>query len=136
MPFKFSQSVYTVLPVVAAPLTYRPRPSEPIQSQYSPPALAALKETYWNSQGASQFLLQSIRIRLRYTNLVWIIHPSNGHQPKHGGYKSPHQHSTPAWFEMRVLFGREDAEDIVVFVNGFAVVASLLLVPPIAVGVA
>ena len=37
---------------------------------------------------------------------------------------------------MRVLFGRKDAEDIIVFVNGFAVVASLLLVPPIAIGVA
>ncbi len=37
---------------------------------------------------------------------------------------------------MSVLFGGENAEDIVVFVDGFSEVPSLLLVPPVGVGVA
>ena len=37
---------------------------------------------------------------------------------------------------MGILFRGEHAEDVVVFVDGFAVVATFLLVPPVAVRVA
>lgn len=36
---------------------------------------------------------------------------------------------------MRILLGTENAKDIIVFVYGFAVISSLLLVPPVCVGV-
>jgi hypothetical protein len=37
---------------------------------------------------------------------------------------------------MRIRFGAEHAEDVVIFVNGLAEVATFLLVPPVTVGVA
>ena len=37
---------------------------------------------------------------------------------------------------MRVVFGGEDAEDVVVFVHWLAVVPPLLRIPPVGVGVA
>lgn len=42
-----------------------------------------------------------------------------------------HQNTSPSWSEVSVLFRREDTKDIVVFVNGLAIIASFLFVPPI-----
>jgi hypothetical protein len=50
--------------------------------------------------------------------------------------EAAHEDHTPAGGEVCVLLRGEDAEDVVVLVDGFAVVAALLLVPPVAVGVA
>lgn len=41
------------------------------------------------------------------------------------------QYEAPTWLEVGVLFGREDSENVVIFMNRFAVVSSFLLVPPV-----
>jgi hypothetical protein len=50
--------------------------------------------------------------------------------------KSGHENAAPARCEVCVVLSGEDAEDVIVLVDGLAVVSALLRVPPVGVGVA
>lgn len=40
-----------------------------------------------------------------------------------------------AWCKMCVLVRTEYAQDVVIFMNGFAIIAALLFIPPVAIGI-
>lgn len=67
---------------------------------------------------------------------IWIESIRHGHEHTHSAHEASNQDTTPTRLEVRVLLWSEDSEDVVVFVQWFAVVATFLLVPPVAVGVA
>ncbi|KAL8933278.1 MAG: hypothetical protein Q9211_005870, partial [Gyalolechia sp. 1 TL-2023] len=56
--------------------------------------------------------------------------------PQNSRHEASQQQEPSAGGEMRVFVGGEDAEDVVIFVDGFPEVAPFLLVPPVGVGVA
>lgn len=92
--------------------------------------------TYGYSVRAPQLRLQSSRKRPWGTWLIRIIHAHDAEQYANSRNEAAQKEETLPGREVRILFRGEHAEDIVVFVHGFAVVAPLLLVPPVAVGVA
>lgn len=62
--------------------------------------------------------------------MVWVVSVDNTAKNADRCNKRAEQDCTPARLEVRVLFWREDAENVVVFVDGFAVVSSFLRIPP------
>jgi hypothetical protein len=70
------------------------------------------------------------------TGLVRVELADNTHQDEDGSDKGTEEEGTVAGLEVGVGLGGEDSEGVVVLVDGLAEVATLLLVPPIAVRVA
>lgn len=70
------------------------------------------------------------------THPIRIISVCNSQQHTDGSHETSHQHAAPAGREVCVFLGREDSENVVVFVQGLAVVTAFLLVPPVAVRIA
>lgn len=91
--------------------------------------------THQPSVLSAQLLLQTIGECPRYTGLVGVELVDNSHEHTNTGDKGAEQHSTESGLEVIVTVGGEDTENIVVLVNGFAVVAAFLRVPPVSVGV-
>lgn len=88
-----------------------------------------------HSTWPSEFSVQSPRKRPRCTRLIRVNWIDSHAQPHDRRYETSQQKEALCRLEVRVLFRREHAQDIVVLVHGLAVVAPLLLVPPVGVGV-
>jgi len=93
------------------------------------------RTAYPDSQRPAELGFESIWKCPGDTNLIGIEEASYASQTEHTDDKCSEQHSTPSRREVGVLFRSEDSKNIVIFVDWFAVVTSLLLVPPVAVGV-
>ena len=100
------------------------------------PSRNSYARTYRYSVRAPQLRLQSSRKCPRDTWLIRIIHAHDADQDPSSRKEAAQKEETLPGRKVRILVRGEHAEDIVVFVHGFAVVAPLLLVPPVAVGVA
>lgn len=84
---------------------------------------------------STQLSLQTIRPGPRYTGLVGVELVNNAHEDSDRSNKSAEEHGTEARLEVGVGLGGEDTEDIIVLVDGFSVVTTFLLVPPVSVRV-
>lgn len=91
--------------------------------------------THRSSTRTTELLLQAIGIGLGNTGLVGVEHADDTAQSEEGYDEGPDLEETFASRDVGILFGTEDTENFVLLVNGLAEVSSLLLVPPIAVGV-
>lgn len=91
--------------------------------------------THGDSSRTTQLPLQSTWEGSRDAGLVWVVHADNAHKTEDGDDEGSQQNSTPARGEVCVGLGREDAKHVVVLVNGLAVVATFLLVPPVGIRV-
>lgn len=89
--------------------------------------------TYWNSLWSAQLSFQTIRECPWYSWLVWVHHVHDTAQSEYRGHEGTEQNSAPTRLEVGVLLWGEHTQDIVILVDRLAVVASLLLVPPVAV---
>ena len=119
----------------------RPRlPSEPACRQYSIDKGPSLSQgylvTHSHHPSPAQLLLQSIRERSRRTRPVGVREIDGGEERSERGNEAADQEEGLARGGMGVLLEGEDAEDVVVLMDGLAVVAALLLVPPVGVRVA
>lgn len=83
-----------------------------------------------------QLPLQPPRKRPRHARLVRVELINYSAEAEDAGDEGAQQHEAEARLVVGVGFGRKDAQDVVVLVDGLAVVAALLLVPPVGVGVA
>ena len=95
-----------------------------------------MAKTYAQSAGTTKFLLQTINVSLRCAGLVRTEVVGKGAATAKNGPEGAEKDPAPAGGEVGVLLWREDGKNVVVLVEGFAVVAALLLVPPIAVRIA
>lgn len=91
--------------------------------------------TYRNSMRSTELLLQTIRVCLRSTRLVRIVKADNTAEAEEGHNESAELEETFASRDVGILLGTENAQNFVLFVNWFAEVTSLLLIPPVAIGV-
>lgn len=70
--------------------------------------------------------------RARFVRINDGHHPTESQNRRH---KTTHLICRLSWGDMPMLFRTEDAEDIIIFVDGLAVIPPLLLIPPVAVRV-
>ena len=92
--------------------------------------------TYRQGTRATEFGLESTGVSPGHGGLVGVVAADDAHEHQDGTDEAAEQDGAEAGLEVGVGFGGEDAEDVVVLVHGLAEVAALLLVPPVAVGVA
>lgn len=91
--------------------------------------------TYGDSAGAAKFSIKTTRECSRDSGLVGIELTDDAHEDKDRADEGTEEDGAEAGLEVRVGLGGEEAESVVVLVDGLAKVTTLLLVPPIAVGV-
>lgn len=84
---------------------------------------------------ASKLLLQAIRESPGNARLVGVELGHDSTQTKNGCDEASDLEQALARGDVGVLLRTEDTENIVLLVNGFTKVPSLLLVPPAAIGV-
>lgn len=101
---------------------------------FSPLALAFLPRT--QGVGSTELLLQAVGESPRCAGLVRAKVVGDGGEATEDSPEAAKQDPAPVSLEVGVFFRGEDGKDVVVLVEGFAVVAAFLLVPPVAVGVA
>lgn len=96
-----------------------------------------VNETRTHRQGTwtTQLGLKSTRECSWHAGLVWVVASNNAHQAEHGRDKGSKQQKSETGLVVGVGLRREDAQDVIVLVDGLAVVAALLLVPPVLVWV-
>ena len=95
----------------------------------------SMPNTYRQSIGTSQFLLQTIDVGLRNTRLVRVVETDNANQAKESSDEATEMEETLAGRDVGILLGTENSQDFVLFVDRFAEVSPLLLIPPTAVRV-
>lgn len=91
--------------------------------------------SYRHRIGTSQLLLQTVDVSLGDTRLVRVVEADNTTEPQEGSNKHSQVEEALARSDVGILFGAENAEDLVLFVNRLAKVTLLLLIPPAAVGI-
>ena len=98
-------------------------------------SLAGKLKAYRYCIRTTQLLLQSISIGLGNTGLVGIIEADNSAQAQESRNENTEVEETLAGGDVGILLRAEDTENFVLFVDGLAEVALLLLVPPTTIGV-
>lgn len=93
-------------------------------------------ETYAHSAGTAQFLLQAIDESPRCAGLVGAEIVGDATETTESSPEGAEEDPAPVGLEVSVFLRGEDGKDVVVLVDGLAVVAAFLLVPPVAVRVA
>lgn len=93
-------------------------------------------KTYGDSAGAAEFPVKTAGECSGDGGLVRVVLADDTHQDKDGCDEGTEEDGTVTGLEVGVGFGREDTKSVVVFVDGLAEVATLLLVPPVTVRVA
>lgn len=91
--------------------------------------------THQQSPLSSQLPIQPTWEGSWHTRFVGIIHAHDPTQCSDGCNRASQQEKPLRWCEMPILLRTEHAQNVIVFVNRFAKVAPLLLVPPIAIRV-
>lgn len=86
--------------------------------------------TYRQGIGTTQFLLQSTRVGLRNTGLVRVEETDNTTETQESRDEDAEVEEALARGDVGILFGTENTEDFVLFVDGLAEVPLLLLIPP------
>ena len=92
--------------------------------------------THGHSTRAAELPIKTTRESSRDRCLVGVELTDSTHQDEDGSDKGTEEEGTVAGLEVGVGFGREETKSVVVLVDGLAKVATLLLVPPVAVRVA
>lgn len=85
---------------------------------------------------SAQLPIQPTRKGPLHRRLIRIIQADNPTETGHNTDKASQEEEPLSSGEMGVFVGGEHAQDVVIFVYGFPKVSTLLLVPPVAVGVA
>lgn len=116
----------------------RLRPFAPAErvSMYSSPCRREEQTTYPYGPRTTQLPLQSSLELSRVRGLVRVVHVHDARDTQEDGDESADHDEARARGRPGVLPRGEDSEDVVVFVNRFTKVASLLRVPPGGIGVA
>lgn len=92
--------------------------------------------TYQQGTLSSELSLQTIWVCLGGADLVRVNLVHGKTQAQDCDDKGSEQDAAPCGVEVVVVVQRDGAEDVVVLVAGLAIVAAVLLVPPVGVGVA
>lgn len=91
--------------------------------------------TYPHSSGATQFALQTTFKLSRKRNGIGVVEIDKASDTEEDGKEGADHDQTRAGGGPGVLPRREDAQQIVVLVNGLAKVSALLRVPPVGAGI-
>lgn len=91
--------------------------------------------TYPHSSGSTEFCLQAALILLRHAESIGVDQAHRSTHAKKSHHEGAKQHASPAGREVVIVMEGNRTQDIVILVYGLAVVAAVLLVPPVAVGV-
>ena len=94
-----------------------------------------MANTYRQSIGTSQLLLQTIDVGLGDTRLVRVVKADNANQAEESSDEASEVEETLAGRDVGILLGTEDTEDFVILVHRLAKVALFLRIPPATVGV-
>lgn len=92
--------------------------------------------TYQHGALASQFGLETIWVGLGNTDLVRVDGLDGCAKAYDRGNESAQENEAPLGSKVIVVVQRQRTENVMVLVAGLAIVAAVLLVPPVAVGVA
>lgn len=94
-----------------------------------------MSNTYGQSIGASQLLLQTVDVGLGDTRLVRVVKADNTNKAQESNDEASEVEEALAGANVGVLLGTEHTENIVILVHRLAEVALLLRIPPTTVGI-
>ena len=100
-----------------------------------PASMGNNTKTHWHSAIPSQLFVQATWKCSRGTWPIGVVQAHNTAQSNNTCDPTPQQKQTFAWLKVGILFWAEHAKDIVVFMDRFTIVPSLLLIPPVGVWV-
>lgn len=95
-----------------------------------------LKSTNPNGARSTQLALEATLKGPGVCHLVGVVEVDEARDTENRGDKGANHNETGTRRGPGVVVRGEDAEDVVVFVNGLAKVAALLRVPPVGMGIA